>query len=455
MAKNNKLGLTPKSDNPDASSNEERLDFILNSIEVGLWELIFNKNGEDQLSWSEGMFRLFNVDPETFQHSYDDFEQCVHPDDKQKIKQHIEDCIRTKEVMNIQFRLISHLDQIHYIAAQAKATYDDAGNPLRLTGINHDITPLEDEKIKVQQLYIKMSNNEKKYRALFESSSDAIMLLEDSKFIECNDATLLMFGCKDRSSFLGCHPSIFSPPKQPDDRPSLVAADAYIAQSAREGNAKFPWMHCRLDGTEFPAEVLLTPVNLEGRNIIQATVRDITALTRKQDKLITLSTHDKLTGLHNRSALEKPLSKAIKQSNHSSMPLAVLMLDIDFFKNINDTFGHPAGDFVLKHLASTITATIREKDIGIRLGGDEFIILLTEVTCDEARRFAERVLRIIELSPVDIYQKQPIHYSVSIGIATYPADGLNKTDLLTSADKALYLAKNSGRNKVSTHTPTK
>jgi diguanylate cyclase (GGDEF)-like protein/PAS domain S-box-containing protein len=435
--------------------NQDKLTFILDSIEVGLWDLVFSHpdlespfSADDQLIWSNSMFQLFNVDPDTFSHSYKDFERCVHVEDRENIQKQIIDCIKSKKVMKIKFRLISFPNEVRYISAQAKALYDEAGNPTHLTGINNDISVLEYEKIKVQQLYEKISENEKKYRALFESSSDAIMILSENNFLECNDATLTMFGCKSRQDFLGCHPSAFSPEKQPDGRSSKLAADAYIAQSLRDGHAEFSWDHCRMTGEVFPAEVLLTPVVLNNQNLIQATVRDVTELAQLQDKLLSLSMCDKLTGLYNRHALDSILNDTVQQALQTSDPFSLIMLDIDFFKNVNDTYGHAAGDDVLKHLAKIMTSMIRKNDRAIRLGGDEFIIVLPAVNSKQACNVAESIRKRIESSSLELPQMKRTSYTVSIGIATFPADGTNGKSMLAAADRSMYRAKNSGRNKV-------
>jgi len=129
--------------------------------------------------------------------------------------------------------------------------------------------------------------SEKKFRTLFEASNDAIMTLDTEKFIDCNQATLDIFAAKDRNEFLGKHPGDISPPAQLDGTPSHEAADEKIATAFREGKNIFEWTHCRLNGEVFPAEVLLTPMELEGKRVLQAVVRDITARKQAEENLIT------------------------------------------------------------------------------------------------------------------------------------------------------------------------
>lgn len=121
-----------------------------------------------------------------------------------------------------------------------------------------------------------LQQSENKYRTLFESSSDAIMLLDEYVFIDCNAATLKMFGCATRDEFLNCHPGELSPSTQPDGRGSKEAADEKIALAYQTGSNFFEWTHRRSTGEDFPAEVLLTRLTLDGKDLLQATVRDIT-----------------------------------------------------------------------------------------------------------------------------------------------------------------------------------
>lgn len=438
----------------------ERHYFAVHSTGIGVWDLVLPTNKSDdtcvspisentnRLFWNDNMFQIYHVNPGDFKGEYQDFERCVHPDDRKKVEGHIAECLQTKEILKIQFRIISHPNEIRYISAQAKVSVDQDGKPIRLTGINQDITESTLEKINIKALHQELYEREKKYRALFESSGDAIMLLSEGQFVECNDATLSMFGCPDRRYFLGACPSDFSTLKQPSGQSSERLVKKYIQQALKKGKASFLWTHRRLNGDAFKAEVLLTPVNVQNKKLIQATVRDITKLAQLQEKLTFLSNHDQLTGLYNRNGLMHFFPKELERSKRYDHDLSILLLDIDFFKSVNDTYGHQAGDKILTHLANTLLSTIREGDVAIRFGGEEFVILLPETNRSEAKKLAERIRQNVETSTVSINKKKWVKYTISLGIATYPESGKNQTKLLASADKALYRAKASGRNQV-------
>ncbi|MDX2347160.1 MAG: diguanylate cyclase [Legionella sp.] len=435
-------------------AREERYHFAINATGIGVWDFFLTPHASDllknknKLLWNDNMFQMFNVDPNTFEGTYQDFERCVHPDDRGKVEKHIAQCFKTRTILKIQFRLISHPGETRYISAQAKAIFDEKGRPIRLTGINQDVTLAEIEKRELQALHQIIYDREKKYHGLFESSSDAIMLLANNQFVECNDATLLMFDCPNRASFLNSHPSDFSPLKQPDGQSSELLANKHIAHAAHTGKANFSWVHQRLNGEIFPADVLLTSVNLKSQNLIQATVRDTTKLVELQKKLTFLSEHDQLTGLYNRNGLLKPFAEELARSKRYTHVFSILMLDLDYFKQVNDTYGHQWGDKVLVHFARIILSMIRVNDTAVRLGGEEFVVLLPETDRINAKKLAERIRAKIESETIIISQKKQIQYTVSIGVSSYPQNGSDKKSLLEAADKALYLAKESGRNQV-------
>jgi diguanylate cyclase (GGDEF)-like protein/PAS domain S-box-containing protein len=186
------------------------------------------------------------------------------------------------------------------------------------------------------------------------------------------------------------------------------------------------------------------PLRMLGTNL------DITERKHLEDELKRQTRTDFLTGLSSRGYFmeqgELELSRAIRYDN----PLTIFMMDVDYFKRINDGHGHKVGDTVLKNLAQVCSQTLRDVDIVGRLGGEEFAILLPETAIDEAAEVAERLREAIAISKVLLSAgDQPLHFTVSIGVASLKSKGDNLGILLNLADKALYEAKNSGRNKVS------
>ena len=156
---------------------------------------------------------------------------------------------------------------------------------------------------------------------------------------------------------------------------------------------------------------------------------------------------DPLTGLYNRFAMEGMIPREFSLASRNGTSLAMLVIDIDHFKSINDTHGHGAGDKALRKAAECIQRTVREADLAFRYGGEEFVTLLTGTDLDHALTIAERLRRNIEKMSCDVGAAQPLHFTVSIGVAEF-RDGDTPNSLLHRADKAMYKAKQGGRNRV-------
>ncbi|MBI3570226.1 MAG: diguanylate cyclase [Gammaproteobacteria bacterium] len=173
-------------------------------------------------------------------------------------------------------------------------------------------------------------------------------------------------------------------------------------------------------------------------------------MTHRQ-KLEELSVRDGLTGLYNRRELEKRLHEEIQRARRYSRPLSVLMLDIDHFKNVNDRYGHQAGDEVLITVADLIQLNVRPVDVVCRYGGEELAVILPETDEEGVRTVAERIRGTVEDSITTTPQGDMVHVTVSIGLAIYPGHGETPATLIHAADQALYTAKHEGRNLVRSH----
>jgi diguanylate cyclase (GGDEF)-like protein/PAS domain S-box-containing protein len=209
------------------------------------------------------------------------------------------------------------------------------------------------------------------------------------------------------------------------------------------------FVHTFASGRGERFEYLLAPV-LDGDRNTEATVcisRDITEQALAEEKIWHNAHHDLLTGLPNRRLFLDRLEQEVKHAKRSSLPLAVLFMDLDGFKEVNDSLGHEAGDRLLSDVAERLTDCVREDDTVARLGGDEFTVILTGA---KQRKDVELVARTIIdalAMPFHIAQ-QPVKITVSIGIAFYPQDASSPVALLEAADQAMYKAKKSGSNRM-------
>jgi len=194
--------------------------------------------------------------------------------------------------------------------------------------------------------------------------------------------------------------------------------------------------------------------NINGQPSVIMLARNVTQTKRLELKLLHLSRHDPLTNLYNRSVLEEMLENDVHRSRRYNTPLSACMLDIDHFKDINDTYGHHMGDRVLQDLAALLQKSLRDIDYCGRYGGEEFVIVLPQTTLAHASEFAHRLLQQISSLRFQSADNTIFHITASIGVAEFNLHDASHEKLLQAADKAMYLAKNSGRNCVKEYIPS-
>jgi diguanylate cyclase (GGDEF)-like protein len=173
-------------------------------------------------------------------------------------------------------------------------------------------------------------------------------------------------------------------------------------------------------------------------------------LLQTNKRLELLSITDGLTKLHNHRHFQDELNRAFDESARYARPLSLAMIDIDFFKKVNDTHGHAVGDEVLKAVARLFGESVRSTDLVARYGGEEFAVMMPETTLDDGATFAEKIRSLVESTPIET-QAGLVKVTVSIGVASVPQPRIhNSKELIVASDKALYRAKRSGRNQVQT-----
>lgn len=214
----------------------------------------------------------------------------------------------------------------------------------------------------------------------------------------------------------------------------------------------FEALQKRNDGTVYPVEVKLKLVLFSKNLVFLAVVRDLSESRQLESKIKRMAFFDSLTGLPNRNMINDRITLALAHAERNQQNFALLFLDMDDFKSVNDSLGHSIGDELLKEVAKRLTSLLRAEDTVARIGGDEFVILLTGLKDDNySTRLAERI--ISALKPVFKIDKHKINSSFSIGISLYPNDGKDVDTLFKCADAAMYRAKKQGKNSYFVHDP--
>jgi diguanylate cyclase (GGDEF)-like protein/PAS domain S-box-containing protein len=217
---------------------------------------------------------------------------------------------------------------------------------------------------------------------------------------------------------------------------------------------RFETQALRRDGSEFPVELTVSSIKLQNTTAFCAFIRDITEQKQAAALLKNLAHYDNITGLPNRVLFRDRLNQETKQSKRTGLPTAVMFLDIDHFKVINDTLGHEQGDVLLRQAAERLNECLRDTDTVARFGGDEFVVILSQL--HDLESIDQIAVRMLETMKAPFHLNGEVAYvSASIGIALFPIDTDSCEELIKSADQAMYLVKKSGRNNYTFFTSTK
>ena len=302
--------------------------------------------------------------------------------------------------------------------------------------LNTRIGELEEARAALRARSAELEESETRFRQLAEAAFEAILVCETTWIVDCNDAAVTLYG-QPKEALVGR--SIIE----------LVAAEQRTGlrdRLARPSGAPFESLHLRADGTTVPVEARVRTMLHRGSDARVLAVRDITEHKAMEARLRHLASTDPLTGVANRRHFMEQGRAELSRTERYGYPLTVLMLDVDFFKRINDTYGHDIGDLALKALTGTCGDALRGSDLLGRLGGEEFALLLPSTPLAGAGILAERIRAEVERMRLETLQGE-LAFTVSIGACAYAEDE-SFDALLGRADRALYAAKHGGRNRV-------
>jgi diguanylate cyclase (GGDEF)-like protein/PAS domain S-box-containing protein len=296
---------------------------------------------------------------------------------------------------------------------------------------------------KVADRTARLRDREARLQAILDNAGDAIVTVDaDGIVVSANPATAALFGYP-QTHLLGLPFATMVPAAGGDGGPARLAG-------APADERELDGIDAR--GEPFPVALSVSPVELPGERLYVCILRDLTEQHRSQAHIYRLAHHDPLTGLENRAALGMRLEQQLAQARRSQLPLAVLFIDLDHFKKINDSFGHQAGDLLLVGASARMKDLLRDVDTLARLGGDEFIIVLGgPLTPDSVSTVAVRLVESLQQP----YYLNGItaHSGASVGVALFPEDGDDADTLVRHADMAMYAAKREGRGNFQFFSP--
>jgi len=403
---------------------EKRFSLALEGAEMGLWDwdMINNKVYFSKL-WKS----MLGYDENEIENSFEGWKKLWHEDDVQKIEKAIKDYLNGKtEKYEIIHRLKTKNNSWKWILTRGSLLRQKDGTPYRWVGTNVDIT---NEKERSDEL-----------ERFFSVNLDLLCIADiDGNFLKVNSEWINVLGYSreylEKSKFLDF--------VHPDDIPNTLEAMSKLSQQHevvdfvnryRAKNDEYRYIEWRSH-----------PYG----KIIYAAARDITDKIETEKKYREIAIRDPLTEVYNRRHLFERLSSMISEHTRTKKDFSVAILDIDFFKKINDTFGHQAGDYILKEFTKTITHNLRPYDVLGRYGGEEFMIILDSVSKETALIIVERILNDVRQKNY-IYGDDTICFTFSAGISDCKDVEENFTveKLVEKADNRLYSAKHSGRNTI-------
>lgn len=402
---------------------------------IGNWEYL---PGKKIARWSVQEFHNFGYQPDSVAPSYDKYIEAIHPDDREIVENRNITCLNTHEKTEFTFRLLLDNNETRYIHAITETDVDHNNNIVRVFGVSQDVT--EQKKIEARL---------KQAATFFQATSQAIIITDKTAVITSTNPAFTRITGYSKRHAIGKNSSFLSSGRH-DSKFYLE----FWKTIKNEGFWQGELWNKRSNGEIFPCWQSVTVINDSEGNPFQyiSIFSDITKRKKSEELIHYQANYDGLTDLPNRHLFLDRMDSAIKQARRGGTKIALMLLDLDRFKWINDTLGHSAGDLILVETAKRLKQSIRSSDTAARLGGDEFTIILPDLNRGINAEIVASKIYAAFSKPVN-FEGNEIFISGSIGISIYPEDGKDTETLQKNADTAMYSAKEAGRNRFHYFTP--
>jgi diguanylate cyclase (GGDEF)-like protein/PAS domain S-box-containing protein len=391
------------------------------------WDIVVNL-----VVWSDELYRIYGYAPQSFPPTYESFLERVHPDDREAVDARNHKAFADHQPFEDVKRIVREDGTEFLMRTQGEVICDDGGNPIRMIGICEDVT----DRVRAEQAQAHLAS-------IVESSNDAIYTVTShGQITSWNPAAERLFGYPAQEA-IGALATMLVPPDQ-------LAEDQRLLGLALAAEAVDPWetLRRRRDGELVDVSVALSPIRDANGKVAGVSViaRDVTERRRFETQLRYLADHDALTTLANRRRFEEELDRAVTHAQRYGGGGAVLVLDLDNFKHVNDTLGHGAGDQLLRGIATLLRSRMRSTDLLARIGGDEFAVLLPHASAEEATTVARLLVTAVRRHGV-VLDGQQVRATTSVGACAFDSTTEDAEELLACADAAMYEAKDAGRDR--------
>jgi diguanylate cyclase (GGDEF)-like protein/PAS domain S-box-containing protein len=411
-----------------------QLQLAVDTAKLGIWHMDM---ASGRLDWNDQQLDIYGLTRDEFDNTLDAWRRRVLPEDIAEADERFDAVLAGGNVYGVEFRVRRPDGEIRHITSSATAIVDEAGQLRELVGINYDITDIRRNEERLRQA-----------ATVFSNTVEGVTITDlDGTIIDVNEAFTDITGYT-YAEVVGRNPSML--------RSGRHDADFYrgMWRSLDEtGQWRGEIWNRRKDGSIYPQLLTISAVR-EGSNDATGFVgvfTDITQIKRSEERLDHLAHHDPLTDLPNRLLLNERLGQSILHAARRQGMLAVVFIDLDRFKTINDSISHTAGDRVLQLVAQRLQSIVRADDTVARLSGDEFILLLENV--GGVDHVVTTVTKLMESFDAAFeFDNAEMRVTASMGVALYPQDGEDADTLLRNADAAMYRAKEEGRNNYHFYT---
>lgn len=412
---------------------QRRHEIVINAARLGAFDF-FGEN-DPRNYWSYWIRQHFGLDEHT-PLSFSRFVRLIHPEDWPGLEKELNLCMSVPESRyHVEYRVLGEQDhELRWIEASGQSFFDEQENSIRLCGTTVDVTARKTAELAVQ-------TSEARLRLALENIPDVVVIFDQELRIRyINGTSTLMPGLRPKDFIGKAESDIFPSQLSTAWRPGLQAA-------LSEGRTSSFDLTIALTSGQRHCHLTCVPLRNESGDVIEimGIIHDFTERKIAQEQALRAALHDPLTGLPNRVLLFEYSSHIFDHAARNGHAGAVLFIDLDRFKQVNDLHGHGSGDRLLMQVVERIRACLRSGDLVFHMGGDEFLVLLPEIAHDsESAQVAERLVAIIA-EPYQLGEVSMV-ISASIGISLFPADGQDINQLVQAGDSAMYLAKQSGKN---------
>jgi diguanylate cyclase (GGDEF)-like protein/PAS domain S-box-containing protein len=418
------------------------LDTSQRLAHVGSWEWDL---GSGQVFWSDEMYRLYGHEPGTIRPDRFTAMDLTHPDDRERRAEWIEQLHAAPgREIEVSLRLSLADGSERPIIARGLLEVGRHGRPLRYVGTNQD-----------RSIEARSDQTERLLSQIVTSTGEAIYTIDlEHRVLSWNPAAERLYGYS-AEQMLG----------QPLHN---LYPDSYAARRTQEGadrrrrvlagmseSEDYEAVHRRSDGSLIQVAATTSALRDHSGAIIGlvVTLRDMSERRRAEAQLAYLANHDPLTSLFNRSRFEEELSSVAARARQHGYQAAAMMLDLDNFKYINETYGHKAGDDLVVSIADALKSRLRPVDVIARFGGDEFGFLILDSSPEQATELAEQLLGAVREHELAI-NGRPISVTASVGVVIFDGIQASAEDVLADVDRAMYQSKEKGRNRVTVVQPS-